>query len=140
MENQIRQILSQDARIDVALLFGSHVSGRTTPMSDVDIGIITNQEMPLIELGYLIVQLESALQSNVDLIVLNDVYKRNPQLAFNIVSHCRVVLCRNEDVLVNFKRNTYLYYFDTEPLRTMVNAAFRKRLATGKFGVTNDVG
>ncbi len=141
MENVVRQILLTDSRIDVGLLFGSHVSGKTTPMSDVDIGIITNVDMPLIDLGYLTYQLENAMDSDgVDLVILNDAYKRNPRFAFNVISNCRVVFCRKEDVLVDFKRNTFLYYFDTQPLREMVDAALRRRIAAGKFGETNYVG
>ncbi len=141
MENVIRQILSRDPRIEVALLFGSHASGKPTALSDVDIGIITNEDIPLLDLGYLTFQLERALPtSHIDLQVLNDAYKRNPRFAFNVVSNCRVLFCRNEDAFVDFKRNTYLYYFDTQPLRDQVDAAFRRRIAAGKFGQRNYVG
>lgn len=141
MENLIQHILSQDSRIEVALLFGSHVSGTTTPMSDIDIGIITSVDLPLADLGYLTYQLEMALNSDaVDLVILNDAYKRNPRFAFNVISNCREVFCRKDDVLVDFKRNTFLYYFDTQPLRDMVDAALHRRIAAGKFGETNYVG
>ncbi|MBI5475049.1 MAG: nucleotidyltransferase domain-containing protein [Ignavibacteriae bacterium] len=140
IENLIRNALSQDSRIKVALLFGSHVSGTTTPMSDIDVGIITDADLSLMDLGYLTATLESALHSTVDLIALNDLYKRRPQLAFNIVASCRVVFSRDEEVLVRFKRNTYLYFIDTKPLREMTDAALRQRIAAGKFGVKNYVG
>jgi predicted nucleotidyltransferase len=140
MEDSIRQTLLSDPRIDVALLFGSHVTGKTTPMSDVDIGILTNVELSLMDLGSLINELESALHATVDLIELNELYKKNPQFAFNIVSNHRVVFCRQNEVLVAFKRNTFLYYFDTQPLRDMVNASFQRRIAEGKFGQKNYVG
>lgn len=109
-------------------------------MSDVDIGIITNVDLPLIEIGLLISQLETQLKGTVDLLVLNDLYKKNPQLAFNIIVSYRVVFCRSDSVLIEFKRNTLLYYFDTEPLRKMADEAFWKRLGSGKFGMKNYVG
>ncbi len=141
MERIIQQILSQDSRIEVALLFGSHAAGKPTPMSDIDIGIITNVEMPLLDLGYLTYQLEEALDTDgVDLVLLNDAYKRNPRFAFNVVSNCRVIFCRNQNVLVDFRRNTFLYYFDTQPLRDMMDDGLRRRIAAGKFGETNYVG
>jgi hypothetical protein len=141
MENLIRQVLSEDRRIEVAFLFGSHVSGKATPMSDVDIGLLTNVVLPLADLGYLTYRLESALDTDgVDLVVLNEVYKRNPRFAFNVISNCRIIFCRNQAAFVDFKRNTFLYYFDTQPLRDMVDAALRRRIATRRFGETNYAG
>ena len=140
MEDLIQQILSEDSRIEVALLFGSHVTGKTTPMSDVDIGIITNADLALIDLGHHISVLEAELSATVDLIELNDVFKRNPQFAYNIVSNHRVLFCRDSELLVAFKRNTFLYYFDTQPMRDVMNASFRRRIAEGKFGQKNYVG
>ncbi|MER3523062.1 MAG: hypothetical protein C4326_03105 [Ignavibacteria bacterium] len=71
---------------------------------------------------------------------LYGVYKRHPRFAFNVIATSRVLFCRNEGVLVDFKRNTLLFYFDTQRLRDMTDAALRRRMASGTFGKTSYVG
>lgn len=106
-------------------------------MRDIDLGILTNVDVHLLDLGHLTHQLQKALDTdNIDLVVLNDAYKRNLRFAFNVVSNCRVIFCRNEKVLVDSKRNTFLYYFDMQYVQDRLMIHF----AAGKFGQRNYLG
>lgn len=120
--------------IVMAILFGSYAEGRETLVSDVDLGIYTNREVSLLELGLIVARLEGFLKRKVDLIILNDLYKKRPVLAFEIVSHGKVLFCRNPYSLVEFKKSTFLYYLDTKPLREKMDSALRDRLKSGHFG------
>jgi len=51
----ITYYLEADDNILFALVIGSAAGGKTTVLSDVDIGIYTKNEIPLLEMGRLIV-------------------------------------------------------------------------------------
>ncbi len=125
--------------LNFAILFGSHAQNKATAMSDIDIGIHTNRDLELLEIGYITAKLESRLKCNVDLIVLNQLYKRKPKLVFEIVSKGKIICSKNEKALVEFKKNCYLYYLDTQYLRQMMDRNLRERLENGLFGVRADV-
>lgn len=61
--------------IDFAVLFGSTVENRATPLSDLDIGIYTNRDISLWELGLLNYRLEANIRMVIDIVMLNDIYK-----------------------------------------------------------------
>ncbi len=122
--------------IDFALLFGSMVEGSTQTLSDVDIGIYTNEPIDLLEQGYLVSTLEDVLQRPVDLVLLNELYKHHPKLAFNIVDKHRILLNRNHEAYIEFKTYTYKYYFDQESMYRMFDQSLHKRIVGGTYGKT----
>ncbi len=131
---QLKTILSDDENIVFALLFGSYANNSMHAMSDVDIGIYTKTEIDLIQTGYLISTLESLLDKNVDLVILNHLYKKNPKLAFNITDNHQLLFCKNRDDYVNFKANSLKYYFDASYMYEMFDNALKERLEDGTYG------
>ncbi len=123
--------------IQFAVVFGSAVQGQLTKLSDIDIGIHTAGELPLLEMGRMISGLEKVVKKTVDLVVLNDLFKSKPYFAFQIVKNSRLLFTRDENTWVDFKRNVLLYYLDTKPLIERVNASFQKRVETGAFAERN---
>lgn len=128
------RLLSAQEFIEFAILFGSVARGESGPLSDVDIGIYVSRPLDLLEIGQLTAELECALGRDVDLLVLNDVWKHNPALAYRVVIEGVVLFCRDQEALVGFKTRVFLAYFDTAFLREMVARAFQERLETGQFG------
>ncbi|MFQ5584678.1 MAG: nucleotidyltransferase domain-containing protein [Calditrichia bacterium] len=125
--------------LDFALLFGSYIKNTAGSLSDIDIGIYANRGVELLELGFLTAKMESLLKIKVDLIVLNNLYKKNPTISFEIASTGKLIFCKNENLFIDFKSKSYLYYLDAKYLRDMVNRRFEKRLKEGLFGVRNNV-
>lgn len=125
--------------IDFALLFGSYAENRAHNLSDVDIGIFTNKDISLLEIGFLTANLESILKIKVDLMILNNLYKKNPVIAYEIVSSNKILFCINENKFIDFKKNALLYFMDTKNMRDMINKTFKDRLNKGKFGEHNFV-
>jgi len=95
MNDKIREILSKFPQIVFATIFGSAVSGRITSLSDVDIAIAGERELPYETRIDLCVSLSRALNREVDLIDLHTVnglilkealcsgtiiYRRNPAI------------------------------------------------------------
>jgi predicted nucleotidyltransferase len=123
-----------------ALLFGSLAENRATRISDTDIGIYTNRDVSLLEIGEIITRLEKITASKVDLIILNDLFKKRPVLACEIVSTGQLLLCQEQEKFIEFKKNTFLYYLDTAPLRHAVDRHFRERLNENRSGERNYAG
>lgn len=123
-----------------ALLFGSRAEDRATRISDIDIGIYTNRTVSLLEIGAIVTRLEKITNSKIDLIILNDLYKKKPVLAFETVSKGQVILCHDQEKFIEFKKNTFLYYLDTAPLRHAIDQRFRERLSEKRSGERKYVG
>ncbi len=136
----IRETLQPISSVDFAVLFGSAAEGKQTSMSDIDVGVCFTREPSLLEIGSLVAMLEAKLQRDVDVIELNELYKRRPVLAYEIAAKGMLAMCREASRFVDFKRNAFLYYLDTKPLRERVNAALTHRIASGHFGKRNYVG
>jgi len=71
--------------IDFAVLFGTYARNEELVMSDVDLAIHTSKDLDLPEIGAIISQLEKLLGLEVDLVILNNLYKKNPLFAYNIL-------------------------------------------------------
>ena len=130
----LRKLLEPYDFIDFALLFGSYAKGKQTFLSDIDIAIFTNRSIDLFEQGNLISLLEENLNKKVDLVLLNNLEKNDAKMAFNIVSNHKVILNRSNKKYVDFKADTYKYYFDLQPMYEMFDKALKKRLKSGTYG------
>lgn len=126
--------------VESAVLFGSFAEGKENKMSDMDVGIVAIKDLSLIEIGFAAARIEKALKRRVDIVILNDLYKKNPLLAYEILSKGKILFCRNEDRLIELKTNTILSFMDTAQLRDIVNKALRERMKSGRFGERNYAG
>ena len=133
-ERILAKVLESCDFVDFAVLFGSAATGRLLPVSDVDVGIYTTRKISLEELGELIGRLEKAAGRPVDVVVVNDLPRVNPPLAFESVVRGRLLFARNMSRYIEFKARCMMAYMDTEYLRRMVDEAFRRRVATGDIG------
>ena len=135
----IKQELEPHQDIDLAILFGSSALGKTTPMSDCDIAVHLNKDWELTEHGYVIAMLEKRIKKKVDLVILNDLPQKKPELAYNVISKGILIFCRHHDLYTELKTKTFLNYLDTAPLREMVRNNFATRIRAGRFGDRNYV-
>ncbi|NWF67295.1 MAG: nucleotidyltransferase domain-containing protein [Campylobacterales bacterium] len=122
--------------INFALLFGSSVNKQIHFFSDIDIAIHTKRELELLEIGELVINLEDILHKKVDLVILNGLYKKNSFLSYNITTNNEVIILNDENLYIDFKTNSFLWYFDFEPTLKMFNENFLKRVENGNFGKT----
>jgi len=123
--------------IDFAIVFGSYAKNKAFPISDIDIAIHTSKELELLEIGEIISKLEKITQKDIDLVILNNLYKKEPILAYNIVSEGVSIFCRDKEKLADFKTKCFLWFFDHQPLYEMVNKALIKRIREGNFARKN---
>lgn len=138
--NKIRSSLQNIDYIEFAFTFGSFISGKSNSLSDVDIAIYLNKKIDLLEIGGIVSDLEKITREKIDLVELNNLYLKNPLLAYEIITKSELLFCKNENSLIGFKTKTYLNYLDTEKLRDTVNKDFYRRISTKKYGKRNYAG
>ncbi len=132
-----KEFLEKIEYIDFALIFGSYAQRKAFPFSDLDIAIHTSKELDLLELGELTIQLEKLTEKEVDLLILNDLYKKDPLLAYNVVTEGILLFARSQDQWVEYKTKAYLYYLDHKPLYEAMTRSFLKRIEENKIGKRN---
>jgi predicted nucleotidyltransferase len=132
MVNQIKKYFSQ-LPCKFVILFGSYADGSYNIMSDVDIGIYSD-EMDLKTLGFHTAMLESLLEKKVDLTILNGIENKNPQFGFNILNNHQVLLLNDKSFYINFKTKLQLSYLDHKPLLQMNQKALINRIKEDKIG------
>ncbi len=93
----LAEVLRSYPFIDFAVLFGSAAEGRMLPMSDVDVGIYVTRDLSLDELGGLVVALEKAVKRDVDVVIVNDLPRTNPVLAFEAVARGTLLFARDRE-------------------------------------------
>jgi|Deesub1362B_J571_1020462.scaffolds.fasta_scaffold00087_59 predicted nucleotidyltransferase len=140
LKDNLCSILQNTEFVVFALLFGSSARAELNPMSDLDIGVYTERETSLIELGRVCFRLEIETGRSVDLVVLNTLYKKHPALAYRIITEGELLLCRDMEKFVEFKKNTFLYYLDTLYLIEKFNSALQERIKNRMFGIREYAG
>ena len=128
-----------DKTYPFVLLFGSYSDDSFGDMSDVDIGIFYAGDVDYRDLGYSVAMLESQIGKKVDVIVLNDIYKKDPFFAFQIVENHTPLLIHDEEAYIAFKTTSLLYYLDHKPLIEMNEKAFIERIENDRIGERNFV-
>lgn len=119
-----------------AFVFGSLATGGGTPLSDVDVGIWLDPELPsgqrLETHLRLMADAAAALRTDeVDVVVLND----SPPLLQHRAMRARLPLVeRQPKARVRLEAGAQLRYLDTKPLREEIARGVRQRLAEGRFG------
>ncbi|GAB6943760.1 hypothetical protein JCM14467A_05420 [Vulcanisaeta sp. JCM 14467] len=110
--NAVRQVLEGFDYVLFAYVFGSRVTGRASPGSDVDVAVFTSRDLSWKEFVGLMHALEDSLGLGVDLVHLN---RASLLLAYEVVSKGVPVLDRDVDRRVEFEVRTIKEFLDFKP-------------------------
>src|ERR671936_592313 len=118
VERAAKRCLSRRKEVQAAYVFGSTVTGRLRPDSDIDIAVLLSPRVtPARYFKYrldLMADLSSALRrSDVDVVVLNEA---TPLLAHRVLSHGKLVFERSASARVRFQVRTASRYLDMIPM------------------------
>lgn len=131
----ISKILRKTNNIHFAYIFGSRARNKMRYGSDLDIGVFFKNEPELLDIGMLVLELEKLVDCKVDLVSLNDLDKNNPKLAYSVLNDGILLFCEENKILSQFKRLTYISYFDFKPAIELFKRKFEERIANNKFAV-----
>lgn len=134
IRSTLKKYFSGQEEVVFSYLFGSFVNG--DDYRDVDLGIYTEQ-VELLGLGTMHSEISDLINCEFDLIFLNDIPRKNPVLAYEVVTKGELLTNREPKIHTRYKREALLFYFDTAYLRNKVDNAFKKRLKENKFGSRN---
>lgn len=111
------------------LLYGSLVSGRLGPHSNVDIAVLLGDgAADPFELARLRTDLEAIIGRDVDLVVLDSA---SPIIAMEVVRQHRIVRNRRPDLLHGFVVKTLGAYFDLKRVRRPIEESLQRPVGTG---------
>ena len=102
-------------------MFGSHARGRSTEKSDIDIAVYLKDEsrQSIFDIKlHLYLELSRALKRNdIDLVIMNSC--RNIILLNRIISHGRLIYCRNEAAMLDYEQKILHNAIDFKHQRRM---------------------
>lgn len=136
LQSELRRILAHQPVL-LAYLYGSLPRGQVTPLSDVDIALVTELSLSSLKRLDLELDVETALAgadiSKADVRIINDA---PPAVRGRIVTEGRLLYCRDEKKRVEFEAQARAQYFDLQPvlreqLQTYVRAALADLQARG---------
>jgi uncharacterized protein len=105
--------LAKNERIVHAVLFGSAARDRLHPGSDLDIAVSFRSRATVSELGALLASLEAIAGVPVDLVLLDEV---GPVLAHRIAKEGVVLVDRDHEAFVSWKKRAIVEYLDFKPI------------------------
>lgn len=115
-EKQLTEILAKRG-VYLAYLFGSQATGKTGPLSDIDIAVYFDEALDLNERFDLRLQVlgeltDSFKTDEIDLVVLNDA---PPLLTHRIIKNGTVIFCRDDRIRVEHEVKAVMKYLDWKP-------------------------
>lgn len=129
----LRRLLSSEADVQFAYLFGSFAKGRTRGASDVDVAVhLEGHDSPSARFDRGLVlegRLERALERTVQVSVLNDAPL---ELRFNVLAHGRLATSADDAARCRFYVDTGRRYYDMAPARDLFRRRRRERIERGR--------
>ncbi len=107
------------------VLFGSQVSGRTHPESDVDVAVWARKPLTALRRDRLWMALSDAFQSDIDLAILNHA---EPLLLYQVARKGRPLYEGARWAWEDFKSYAFRYYEDTQKFRDDLARYLRREL------------
>lgn len=132
---KLARVLDRD-HVVAGMLFGSRATGKANALSDVDIAVWLDPDLPrekqsALRSALTLAAVEALGTDEVDVVVLNDA---PPLLRHRALKGGARLLDRDPRARVRFETTALLDYFDTAPLRETLAAGRRRRIQEGRFG------
>lgn len=130
----LQQSLSRHPEIIAAYVFGSAVTGKLTPMSDIDVAILLREEPAFDQKLSLLAEVGSDLQKlfrrEADVKILNEV--QSLPLLHEIFSTAKLIFERDRERHRNFVAHAVIAYLDFQPTYERCLSTYVGRIRHGK--------
>lgn len=135
-EEELKSYFAQEDDVEFVLVFGSVVSGKDSPLSDIDIAVYFQNEKDILAMGERQIEITCAVMricklNRVDIVVLN---LANPFLRFQVVKYGRLFYAKNEKAFYRFKAASFGLYQATKPLYELYDKVTKESLRRGFDG------
>ncbi|WPX07819.1 type VII toxin-antitoxin system MntA family adenylyltransferase antitoxin [Anaerocellum danielii] len=134
----LKEYFEKESAIVFAYLFGSYAKGKEREDSDVDIAVYVNEELAndskrLLEFQVKhMLGISDILRKEVDLVILN---QASPLLRHEVISEGILIVEKDHDKLVNFKKMSFYYYQDWLHIMKIKMMYIKERISdNGKKG------
>lgn len=127
----VRESVAAFPAVQAAYLFGSFARERSGPLSDIDIAVLIEPDVPHREeiVGEIQDTLCRALRTDrIDLVDLN---RSSPPLAYRVIRDGKQVFCRDPVARESFESGTVMRYLDFQPLRDRAFQSGREHILEG---------
>ncbi|MGI8414465.1 MAG: type VII toxin-antitoxin system MntA family adenylyltransferase antitoxin [Solirubrobacteraceae bacterium] len=119
-----------------ALLYGSQATGKAGPLSDVDVAVWLDPELPgseryQLQLELMVNASEALRTDEVQVAILNEA---TPLLRHRAMRDGVRLLDRDPRTRIRLETRALLEYLDTAPLRTVLAEGLKHRIEEGHFG------
>jgi len=112
-----KQIFQNRSEINLVYLFGSYAQGYQTKFSDIDLGIVLEENFkePSLYFAQLSYEIEKLFnyRISVDVRILN---KRSPRFLFQVIKYGKILYCKNSNLKDEFELKVITHYLDIKPL------------------------
>ncbi len=137
--NKLKTYCDKEQSISFALIFGSYCNDNILYPKDLDIGLYTKDDISLLKLGKINVELQELAGMKIDTVILNGIYKKEPKFTYEIILRHILICAKKKSEYIDFKRETFLYYFDMKSMLDIADQTFVNRLKSYNFGKYNYV-
>ncbi len=130
---QISKHISNYPEINAAYFFGSYVSGKYTPMSDIDIALLLNDRIEVNRIYSIIFHLSSKIfeiySITADIKILNNI--TDLPFLFDVLSSGHLIYERDKYMHCLFVEKTLQSYQDFKPLYEIALKNYSRKLKNG---------
>jgi uncharacterized protein len=124
----LREVFSGFNQIKAAYLFGSYVENKETKYSDIDIGLVLNDDYDsMIKLDILMKLTENNFD-NIDLVILN---RANPLVKFEAVKHNKLIYQQEEFNAAGYYSLVIRTFLDFRPYLEVQRHYLKERILNG---------
>lgn len=118
VKDSVNHIFRKYDDVVFVYLFGSQLTGKIGPLSDIDFAVYFNDKLSKFERFDLKLKIAGELSSSlkkdeIDLVILNEAY---PLLEHRIVKYGKVIFSRDEKKRIDYEVKAVLRYLDFKPL------------------------
>ena len=129
IEDELRSLLAERPEIELCFLFGSAVTGRRGPESDIDVAVCGKRPLPPASLAQLQIEMCDGLGAEVDLL---DISRLEGLILREVLTRGIRIINRNPPLLAHYIKKVLYFSEDMLPNYRMIAEANVRRFIRGK--------
>jgi len=127
-EKKLLKKIAQKYSIELLLLFGSRVSGKTHPESDFDIGYLSKKSLSVEKEGQLMIDLAQVLKIPLEKIELVPLRNASPLFLKEVFTNSFVLYAKDNLIFDLYKIYAIRYFKEFQPIFDQMKKILEKRV------------